>query len=109
VQTLSDIESVRGGPTPPWRTLFLTGLALALYLLAGPAPEAWVYDRMAIADGELWRLMTGHLVHADGSHALWDIAALALLGAIASHSANAVAWSLPISRASLRSSGTATP
>lgn len=74
--------SVRGGSGPPWRTLLLTGLVLALYLFAGPAPEALVYDRTAITGGEPWRLLTGHLVHSDADHALWDILALVLLGTL---------------------------
>jgi len=39
-----------------------------------------VYDRGAIAQGEWWRLATGHMVHSDGNHALWDITAQALIG-----------------------------
>ncbi|MEJ2591946.1 MAG: hypothetical protein P8178_11180, partial [Candidatus Thiodiazotropha sp.] len=69
-----------GGITPPWRSLLLTTLALVLYLWAGAAPQAWVYDRFAIAQGEWWRLFTGHWVHSDGEHALWDIGALLVLG-----------------------------
>jgi rhomboid family GlyGly-CTERM serine protease len=69
-----------GGITPPWRTLMLTGLALALYLWGGAAPEAWVYDRLAIAQGEWWRLISGHWVHSDLEHAVWDIGALLVLG-----------------------------
>lgn len=69
-----------GSPALPWRTLLLAGLALALYLLAGPAPGALVYDRAAIAQGEWWRLLSGHWVHADGSHAGWDILGLLCLG-----------------------------
>jgi rhomboid family GlyGly-CTERM serine protease len=64
----------------PW----LTGLAVVtttgLWLVLGPAPPDLVYDRAAIAQGEGWRLVTGHLVHSDAEHALWDIAALALIG-----------------------------
>lgn len=70
----------RNTPSLPW----LTGLAIlvtaGLWLILGPAPPALVYDRTAIAQGEWWRLLTGHLVHSDGDHALWDIAALALIG-----------------------------
>lgn len=66
----------------PWRTLLLTSLALAGYLLPGAAPETLVFDRSAIAQGELWRLVTGHWVHSDLNHALWDIAALTLLGTL---------------------------
>jgi rhomboid family GlyGly-CTERM serine protease len=64
----------------PWRTLLLTGLALGIFLSFGSAPEAWVFDRVAIAQGEWWRLITGHWVHSDLEHASWDIAALLILG-----------------------------
>ncbi|MEJ2466440.1 MAG: rhombosortase [Candidatus Thiodiazotropha sp.] len=64
----------------PWRTLLLTAVALALYLGAGAAPELWVYDRLAISQGEWWRLISGHWVHSDLQHAVWDIGALFLLG-----------------------------
>jgi rhomboid family GlyGly-CTERM serine protease len=41
-----------------------------------------VFDRVAIAQGEWWRLVTGHWVHSDLAHAGWDITALLLLGAL---------------------------
>ncbi|MET0106487.1 MAG: rhombosortase [Sedimenticola sp.] len=63
----------------PWRTLGLTGLTLALYLLLGPAPHALVLDREAIAAGEWWRLITGHWVHGDPQHLLLDTAGLFIL------------------------------
>lgn len=71
----------------PWLTGLLVLLATGLWLLLGPAPEALVYHRAALAQGEWWRgewwrWITGHLVHSDGAHALWDIAALALIGPI---------------------------
>jgi rhomboid family GlyGly-CTERM serine protease len=69
-----------GGISPPWRTLLLTAVALALYLMAGAAPELWVYDRLAIGQGEWWRLISGHWVHSDLEHATWDIGALLVLG-----------------------------
>ncbi len=69
-----------GSQALPWRTLLLTGLALGLFLSFGAAPEAWVYDRAAIAQGEWWRLISGHWVHSDLEHAVWDIAALLVLG-----------------------------
>jgi len=71
-----------GGLSLPWRTLLLTTLALAGYLILGAAPEAWVYDRIAIGQGEVWRLVTGHWVHSDSKHALWDIGALGLLAGL---------------------------
>jgi len=71
-----------GGTTLPWRSFLLGTAAIAVYLILGAAPEAWVFDRAAIAHGEWWRLITGHWVHSDLTHAAWDIAALLLLGAL---------------------------
>ncbi len=73
----------QGAVRLPWLTLFL-GLAVAgLFVALGPAPEAWLYDRAAIADGELWRLVTGHLVHSDAVHLAWNLGAFLILGALA--------------------------
>ena len=64
----------------PWHSLSLAAVALIAYMALGAAPEAWIYDRVAIGGGEVWRLVTGHWVHTDSWHALWNIAALLLLG-----------------------------
>ena len=54
--------------------------AVAAYLVLGAAPENYVFDRQAIVQGEWWRLITGHWVHSDLTHASWDIGALFLFG-----------------------------
>lgn len=64
----------------PWLTGLAVLAAAGLWLILGPAPPSLVYDRAAIIQGEWWRLLTGHLVHSNAEHALWDIAALALIG-----------------------------
>ncbi|MES9965372.1 MAG: rhombosortase [Candidatus Sedimenticola sp. 20ELBAFRAG] len=69
-----------GRLTLPWRSLTLVGLALALYMMLGPAPELLVLDRSGIAAGEWWRLFTGHWVHSDSQHLLMDTAGLFILG-----------------------------
>ena len=69
-----------GGLRPPWFTFLLAVLAIGFYGLAGPAAPAWVFDRSAIADGEWWRLFSGHLVHSDGQHLIWDVSALVVIG-----------------------------
>jgi rhomboid family GlyGly-CTERM serine protease len=66
----------------PWLTLLLAGSMAVLFAALGPAPSAWVYDRVALGDGELWRLLSAHLVHSDAGHLLWNMAGLAILGAI---------------------------
>jgi len=71
-----------GRITLPWRSLLLGADAVFAYLVLGAAPGAWVFDRVAIAQGEWWRLVTAHWVHSDPAHAGWDVAALLLLGAL---------------------------
>lgn len=80
--TLTQLEGCRDSLLLPRRTLSFTILALASYLFLGSAPEAWVFDRTAIAQGEWWRLVTGHWMHSDGTHAFWNIGALTLLGTL---------------------------
>jgi len=70
----------RGRYPLPWLTLWLAGLAATLFCFAGPGAEAWIYDHEAIARGEWWRLVTGHWVHGDSGHLLWNLLALVLLG-----------------------------
>jgi rhomboid family GlyGly-CTERM serine protease len=74
--------AMQQGGQLPWRALLLAALGIAAYLGLGAAPEAWVFDRLAIADGEWWRLITGHWVHGDPGHAGWDISMLLLFGAL---------------------------
>lgn len=69
-----------GGRRPPWFTFFLAALAIGFYTFAGPAAPAWVFDRSAIAHGEWWRLISGHLIHSDGQHLFWDVTALLVIG-----------------------------
>ena len=65
---------------PPLFTLGGLALILAIAALFGYAPDHLVYDRDAIRAGELWRLVTGHLVHLDAQHLLWNGIALGLIG-----------------------------
>ena len=69
-----------GGLSPPWFTFILAALVIAIYFFAGAAAPDWVFERTAIADGEWWRLISGHLVHSDGQHLLWDVLALVVIG-----------------------------
>jgi rhomboid family GlyGly-CTERM serine protease len=57
----------------------LVTLAVAASLLPGAA--GWLqFDRLAIANGELWRLVSAHFVHWSGEHLFWDVLALGMLG-----------------------------
>ncbi|MCG8427589.1 MAG: rhombosortase [Chromatiales bacterium] len=78
---LVDLHKVtsHGSLKLPWLTLLIGTFAVGLYLWAGPAAPAWVFDRIAIGQGEWWRLFTGHFVHSDLSHLQWDIVAFVVI------------------------------
>ncbi len=63
----------------PVASLLFVVLAAALYALPG-ASDCLQYDRTAILHGEVWRALTGHLVHWSGDQLLWDCLALGFLG-----------------------------
>lgn len=72
----------QGGIRPPWFTACLASVMLALYGAMGPQPGLLMYDRAGIATGEWWRLVTGHLVHADLGHLVVNVLALVILGGV---------------------------
>ena len=63
----------------PVGTLLICAIAGAVY--SSPQLQALlIYDRAAIGDGELWRLVTGNLVHYSASHFAYDVAPLLIAG-----------------------------
>ncbi len=50
------------------------------------------YDRAALAHGEYWRLLTGHLLHLGWGHLWPNLAALALIGALFDDVLDRLAW-----------------
>ncbi len=66
----------------PLLTLALAATALTIASLPGAA-EGLQFDRNALAQGQLWRLFTGHLTHFDSDHLRWDVLALLLIGTLA--------------------------
>ena len=57
----------------------LTFVAGAAELLGEPARLALRYEREAIGEGQLWRLLSGHLVHLGPQHLLLNLAGLILV------------------------------
>jgi rhomboid family GlyGly-CTERM serine protease len=79
------------------RALWLSLAVIALISLAlsftGEQGRLWLrFDRGGLAAGELWRLVTGHLVHLSTVHAIWNLAALALLGALLGDCCRLAQW-----------------
>lgn len=63
----------------PAITLSVSALAVLIHAL--PQANAWLqFDRAAIARGEIWRWLTGHLTHFGTNHLLWDVGVLVGLG-----------------------------
>jgi len=63
-----------------WRLpVWLSALALLVALSGEIATELLRFDRGAISVGEVWRVVTGHLVHLGWSHLLLNLAGLLLV------------------------------
>lgn len=66
----------------PW----ITGLFGVVVLLLALLPESLLsivqYDREKILDGELWRMFTGHLVHWNSTHLVWDLLVFVACGGL---------------------------
>jgi rhomboid family GlyGly-CTERM serine protease len=66
------------------RSALLLGIVLvALALMPEGVGASLAFDRLALADGQVWRLWTAHLVHFPGWHAPIDIAALCIVAGVA--------------------------
>jgi rhomboid family GlyGly-CTERM serine protease len=64
-------------------TFALGGICLLLACAGEPAAAGLGWERAAILQGELWRLLSGHLVHFSFSHAGADLLALMAMGTVA--------------------------
>lgn len=66
-----------------WFLPALLVAAMIAIMLAGERTSGLLrYERDAVLGGELWRLVTGHLVHAGWSHLAWNILGLLLVWAL---------------------------
>jgi rhomboid family GlyGly-CTERM serine protease len=72
-------------------------LAIALLTTAiallGPVAGEWLrYDRAAILDGQVWRVLSGHLVHLGWSHLAMNLAGLALVWLLVGRQLSTGSW-----------------
>ncbi len=72
----------------------LASLAVLFAPLAGGEHlrETWRYERLQVAAGQWWRLLTSHLTHLDARHALLNMAGLAMLWALFARSYSPRQW-----------------
>jgi rhomboid family GlyGly-CTERM serine protease len=74
-----------------WWLPVAIGLALPA-IQAGASIDAWRYDRSAVLAHQWWRLVTGHLVHADARHLGWNLLGLALVWWLFANQYTVRAW-----------------
>lgn len=80
----------------------LLALACGVVGAAGPrALGALAYTRHAVLAGEIWRLLTTHLVHAGRVHLLWNLCGLALVALAVARELTPPRWALVAALAGL--------
>lgn len=68
-------------PTGPWPWAAWIVVLVAVIIQSLPdLRTSLLYDRTALADGQFWRIWTGHLVHFGWPHLAVDAGLLAILG-----------------------------
>jgi rhomboid family GlyGly-CTERM serine protease len=81
-----DSTKPRSAAIPPRQAGWLLGLLILVVVLLECGGDAirlgCRYDRAAILQGEYWRLVSGHLVHASWNHLFENLAGIGLLAAL---------------------------
>jgi rhomboid family GlyGly-CTERM serine protease len=75
----SSIKEIFEPKKIPWVFLAITLAAVVVQLDPG-SQSSLIYDRTAVAQGEIWRLWTGHLVHFGWPHFIADAGLFLILG-----------------------------
>jgi rhomboid family GlyGly-CTERM serine protease len=78
-----------------WQVPAVVLIVATLLLLGGDTTREWLrFERDAIAGGEVWRLVTGHLVHLGWSHFLLDAVGLVLVWYLVGDGFRAAGWAI---------------
>jgi len=75
----------------PLVTFGLLLVMVGLHLLV-PDKTFLYFSAVDIARGELWRLVTGHLTHADLEHLFWNALGLGVLGVLIERRSRSLLW-----------------
>jgi rhomboid family GlyGly-CTERM serine protease len=75
----------------PIHTIGLVMTLIALHWLV-PDKTLLYFSAADIAQGETWRIVTGHFVHADPEHLLWNCLGLAVLGTLIEYRSRFMLW-----------------
>ncbi len=63
----------------PVYTLLILAVSGLAYVLP-PVASSLIFDRSAILDGEVWRILSGHAVHFSSTHFVYDLLAFGIAG-----------------------------
>ena len=75
----------------PIITIVLVTIVISLHWLVDDQ-TLFFFSAADINRGESWRLLSGHLMHADGQHLLWNCLGLAVLGTIIEKHSRMTLW-----------------
>ncbi len=75
-----------------WLIIFVVSSSLQLFGWV----DSWRFNRTLVEQGEIWRLLSGHIVHLNSSHWLLNMAGLAIVAFFFSPHASAKQWLLVI-------------
>ncbi|MGI9224724.1 MAG: rhombosortase [Woeseiaceae bacterium] len=78
---------------PAWLIPGILLVIAVLLAVTGDSGRTWLrFDRGPIADGELWRLLSGHFVHLGLTHLLLNAAGLVLVWILVGRAFQRVGW-----------------
>jgi rhomboid family GlyGly-CTERM serine protease len=73
------VAAARNEACRPVATLLVAAAGLAVFL--SPAATQWlIYDRDRVLAGQVWRLLTGNVVHLSASHLLYNLVVFVAAG-----------------------------
>jgi len=75
----------------PYSTFGLLAILIGLHWLV-PDKTPLYFSAGDIVRGETWRFITGHFVHADPQHLLWNCLGLAILGTLIERHSRIALW-----------------
>ena len=75
----------------PVLTISLVTIVIALHLLV-PDKSLLYFGAGDIIRGDTWRIISGHFIHADAQHLLWNCLGLAVLGTLIEFRSRNLLW-----------------